>query len=59
MKKVAKRLNLSGHTAGIKETTSCFLYSCVDTEGHLGRDGRYYVIDLARLSPPEYYERNS
>ena len=24
-----------------------------DIEGHLGKDGRYYVLDFARLMPPE------
>jgi hypothetical protein len=34
-----------------------FLYvlniHCCDFEGHLGKDGRYYLLDLARSLPPE------
>ena len=26
---------------------------CADMEGHVGTDGRYYVLDCARLMPPE------
>jgi hypothetical protein len=28
------------------------LYSAGDIEGHLGRDGRYYVLDFSRTFPP-------
>ena len=28
------------------------LYGPVDVEGHMGRDGRLYVLDTARLFPP-------
>jgi hypothetical protein len=28
------------------------VYAPVDLEGHLGQDGRYYLIDSARLLPP-------
>ncbi len=30
------------------------LYSPGDIEGHAGLDGRMYLIDLARLFPPEF-----
>lgn len=30
------------------------LITCADIEGHAGLDGRLYLIDLARLFPPEY-----
>ena len=29
------------------------LHGPADMEGHLGRDGRFYVVDMARLFPPE------
>ena len=28
------------------------LYTCADMEGHVGRDGKVYVVDCARLFPP-------
>ncbi len=28
------------------------VYGPGDLEGHLGKDGRYYVLDAARLFPP-------
>ena len=32
----------------------CLVLTClVDIEGHLGKDGRYYVVDTARVFPPE------
>ena len=46
-------LNLSGHTIWNRsETESSFIYGPVDLEGHKGRDGRYYILDTARLFPP-------
>ena len=29
------------------------LFSAGDVEGHVGLDGRYYLLDLARCQPPE------
>ena len=28
------------------------LTSCTDAEGHIGKDGRFYLVDLARAMPP-------
>lgn len=51
MKTVGTSLNLAGHWCGSPAQPS-FLYSPIDVEGHRGHDGRYYVIDLARVFPP-------
>ena len=34
------------------------LYAPADIEGHLGKDGRYYLLDTARLFPAEPPARN-
>lgn len=51
LQQAAGRLNLSRHVCG-KDAKE--LYSVADLEGHRGLDGRYYLIDLARVMPPEY-----
>ena len=28
------------------------LHTCIDMEGHVGADGKFYVVDCARLFPP-------
>jgi hypothetical protein len=50
---IAQRLNLAQHWAGYKPSTRKQIYGPTDIEGHLGRDGRFYMIDFARLFPPE------
>ena len=55
MKSAAKALNLKGHwirNSGIK------IYGPGDIEGHLGYDGKFYVVDLARVFPPEAPDKN-
>lgn len=52
MKAVAKLLNIKGHYVGQQETGQQFLYGPVDIEAHHGRDGRFYVLDFARVFPP-------
>jgi serine/threonine protein kinase/tetratricopeptide (TPR) repeat protein len=53
MKRVAKMLNLAGHNVwDMAKTTQVRLHGPVDCEGHLGVDGRFYIIDPARLFPP-------
>ena len=42
-------LNLKPHVVGKSE----ILASVGDLEGHLGRDGRYYILDFSRAFPPE------
>lgn len=48
MEKAGEHLNLASHLVGDKMITGPG-----DIEGHLGRDGRFYVIDYARTFPPE------
>ena len=48
IKQVARELNLKGHMVrGTK------IYGPGDIEAHYGRDQRYYVVDYARVFPPE------
>ncbi|KYQ99726.1 hypothetical protein DLAC_03666 [Tieghemostelium lacteum] len=51
MERISQILNLRGHTAGLTQT---FIYGPGDIEVHKGTDGRYYMIDFARIFPPEY-----
>ena len=46
--RIGEDLHLSPHRVG-----PLTLYTAGDVEGHLGTDGRYYLLDLARCSPPE------
>jgi len=48
MKAIGDQLNLRGHIV-----TDKLIYGPGDIEGHLGRDGRYYVLDYSRLFPAE------
>jgi serine/threonine protein kinase len=49
----ASMLNLAAHTVwNTARTQSAVLHTCGDLEGHVGRDGRLYCIDTARLFPP-------
>eukprot|EP01100_Stratorugosa_tubuloviscum_P002729 TRINITY_DN1648_c0_g1_i1.p1 TRINITY_DN1648_c0_g1~~TRINITY_DN1648_c0_g1_i1.p1 ORF type:complete len:984 (-),score=453.01 TRINITY_DN1648_c0_g1_i1:328-3279(-) len=57
MKELGERLNLKPHTAGSvknKENLNKTIYTAADVEGHVGNDGRFYLIDFARLFPPEF-----
>jgi hypothetical protein len=54
MEQAAKRLNLKGHMTGLQSGSRKFLYACCDIEGHRGLDGRYYVLDFARVFPPAH-----
>jgi len=51
MKEIAHELNLKEHWAGRKIPTK--VHGPVDIEVHYGFDKRYYVVDAARLCPPE------
>lgn len=55
----ARRLNLKPHIAGLNEDNVDTVPFAADVEAHLGLDGRYYVLDLARLMPPEHYRATS
>jgi hypothetical protein len=50
MKMAAQEIGLKGHLAGIRSPNK--IYGPADIEGHRGTDGRYYVIDTARVLPP-------
>jgi tetratricopeptide (TPR) repeat protein len=53
IKMVAKMLNLAGEYVWNNQMTKReFLYLSSDIEGHLGKDGRFYLVDTARLFPP-------
>lgn len=45
------RLNLAPHRVG--PGGACMLATCVDIEVHAGADGRWYLVDAARVFPPE------
>ncbi|MDP2434321.1 MAG: hypothetical protein Q8P67_01100 [archaeon] len=51
--RIARVLNLKGHRSS-DPSLETLIYGPSDMEAHLGRDGRFYVLDLARLFPPEY-----
>ena len=51
MELAAERLNIRGHFAGPRHKPT-FVHSAADIEGHCGRDGRRYLIDLGRAMPP-------
>ena len=53
MAEVGAALNLKEHVVGQTQAVQKTLFGPCDIEGHRGRDGRYYVVDLARLFPPE------
>jgi hypothetical protein len=52
MAMAAEKLNLRTHTVGPAGGPLTVVHSAADIEGHRGRDGRAYVIDLARAMPP-------
>ncbi|KYQ93681.1 Rab GTPase domain-containing protein [Tieghemostelium lacteum] len=52
MKSLSHTMNLKAHYGGIN--SSVLLYSATDVEGHIGTDGRFYLIDFSRTFPPTY-----
>ncbi|KAH3763191.1 Histidine kinase [Pelomyxa schiedti] len=52
VRNAAKQMNIKGHACGTKEYPQ-FLWSPADLEGHIGSDGRFYLLDFARVMPPE------
>jgi len=52
MEKIAKVLNLKGHYTGLGEFKE-WLHGPCDIEGHQGKDGKFYVVDTARIWPCE------
>jgi hypothetical protein len=57
MVELAKRLNLAEHTAGMQRFSAKRISFPVDIEAHLGEDGRYYLLDTARLMPPTFPDK--
>ncbi len=53
MRRAGEQLNIKGHLCGVtRGVPQPMLWGPTDIEGHLGTDGRFYVIDLARVFPP-------
>jgi Clustered mitochondria/Translation initiation factor eIF3 subunit 135 len=50
---LGRSLRLAPHMAGRKDRQHKEVSLCVDAEGHRGHDGRPYLIDCARLFPPQ------
>lgn len=48
MERAGKWLNLKKHIVSGTE-----IYAPADIEGHVGKDGCFYVLDSARVFPPE------
>eukprot|EP01091_Cochliopodium_minus_P013369 TRINITY_DN4293_c0_g1_i1.p1 TRINITY_DN4293_c0_g1~~TRINITY_DN4293_c0_g1_i1.p1 ORF type:complete len:537 (-),score=110.57 TRINITY_DN4293_c0_g1_i1:953-2563(-) len=57
MESVGKKMNLKEHLAGMGKNKK-MIYFPTDIEGHIGKDGRRYVIDFSRIYPPEYPDFN-
>lgn len=52
MQMAGKKLNLKGHFGGFGESKA-FIYAPSDIEVHHGHDNRFYLIDFARVFPPQ------
>eukprot|EP01102_Stenamoeba_stenopodia_P007672 TRINITY_DN2166_c0_g4_i2.p1 TRINITY_DN2166_c0_g4~~TRINITY_DN2166_c0_g4_i2.p1 ORF type:complete len:974 (+),score=252.47 TRINITY_DN2166_c0_g4_i2:436-3357(+) len=52
MRMSAASLNLKPHICGMKGASGVKLSSAADVEGHLGVDGRFYLLDFSRTLPP-------
>jgi len=57
MKSLSQMLNLKAHYGGTQKPP-VLLYSATDIEGHIGFDGRFYLIDFSRTFPPTYPDDN-
>ena len=53
MRAAANKLNLKAHHTGVSAKGRQLLYFPGDIEGHKGTDNKFYVIDTARVFPPE------
>jgi hypothetical protein len=47
-----RHLNLIPHECGLVLNKTKILHTAADVEGHAGLDGRYYMVDFARMFPP-------
>jgi hypothetical protein len=59
MSRLAERLRLEPHVVIDAKAEKHVLYGPTDIEVHLGYDGRYYLLDSARLMPPQTPPRNA
>jgi hypothetical protein len=55
MEEAAKILNIKKHIVGMK-SQQVELAAPTDIEGHIGSDGRLYVLDTARVCPPVRFD---
>ncbi|KAL6072242.1 Clu domain-containing protein [Balamuthia mandrillaris] len=54
MEAAANILNLKGHYVyNWERTEKILIHGPIDIEGHLGKDNRFYVLDTARVFPPQ------
>lgn len=58
MERAARQLNIKGHLCGRRPETQVLLHAPADIEGHVGVDGRHYVLDFARVFPPTCEDSN-
>lgn len=52
MEEAGQRLNLRGHVCGGDQARTQRLHAAADVEGHLGHDGKFYLLDFSRTMPP-------
>jgi hypothetical protein len=67
VRQIAFLLNLKGHRSGElpppseldraaregrQPRAATMIHTCADLEGHIGIDGRFYLVDCHRLFPP-------
>lgn len=52
MRSTATALNLKPHECGAAKHATKVLHSAADIEGHLGFDGKFYLLDFSRTMPP-------
>ena len=50
--RMARQINVKAHYCGTVNN-AVQMYSACDVEGHLGRDGKFYLLDFSRVMPPE------
>jgi hypothetical protein len=50
MQEAGALLNLKPHCVGPHET---LVHAVADIEGHVGNDGRFWLLDFARVAPPQ------
>lgn len=51
MQEAAQWMNIKGHFVGMNIKKE--IYGPCDIEAHIGKDGHFYVLDTARVYPPE------